>query len=83
MQWLVVSVVLSVVLTLLLNLWLRAFPDAGDRLARRLDELSSRGADDASGPDDHVRVIVPWKAMIIGSILLTIVINLVLWISRD
>jgi hypothetical protein len=80
-QWLVVSLVLSVVLTLLLNVWLRAFPEASDRLARRLDELTSQDADDPDGPDHRVRVVIPWKAMIVGSIILTIVINLVLWIG--
>ena len=82
MQWLVVSLVLSVVLTLLLNIGLRAFPEASNRLARRLDELASQDADDPDGPDHRVRMIIPWKAMIVGSIMLTIVINLVLWIGR-
>ncbi|MET1002317.1 MAG: hypothetical protein ABWZ15_10950, partial [Acidimicrobiia bacterium] len=65
-----------------LNVWLRAFPEASDRLARRLDELTAQDADDPDGPDHRVRVVIPWKAMIVGSIILTIVINLVLWIGR-
>ncbi len=83
MQWLVVSLVLSVVLTLLLNLWLHAFP-RHERPTRSplVDELTSQDADDPDGPDHRVRVIIPWKAMIVGSIILTIVINLVLWIGR-
>jgi hypothetical protein len=81
MRWLVVSVVLSVVLTVLLNVGLRAFPNAGDRVARGLAELTSPNADDARGQDRRVRVFVPWRAMIIGSVILTIVVNLVLRIT--
>lgn len=78
MRWLVVSLTLSVVLTVLLNVGLRAFPDAGRRAARVLDELTSPRGD---GEPDHgrrVRVFVPWKAMIVASVVLTILVNLVL-----
>lgn len=59
----------------------RAFPDAGHRLARGLAELTSSNTDDARGNDRRVRVFVPWKAMILGSVVLTIVVNLVLLIT--
>jgi hypothetical protein len=78
-QWLFISVVLSVVLTVLLNVALRMFPDASDRAARRLAEFATPNLDDASENDRRVRVFVPWKAMIIGSVILTIVINVVIW----
>jgi hypothetical protein len=78
-QWLAVSVVLSVVLTIVLNVVIRAFPNASDRAARRLAELSVPRPD-RSDSDRRTRVIVPWKAMIIGSLLLTIVLNLALWL---
>lgn len=74
MQWLVVSIVLSVVLTVVLNVALRAFPGAGERadreLARVVDERPNGG------------VIFPWKAMVVGSLLLTIGLNLILWVLR-
>ena len=81
MRWILVSVALSVVLTVLLNVALRATPHAGRRLARRLDDLASPTADDARRHQRRVRVYVPWKAMIIGSVVLTIVLNLVLWVT--
>jgi hypothetical protein len=76
-RWLVISVALSVVLTVLLYVGLRAFLDAGHRLARGIAELTSSNTDDARANDRRVRVFVPWKAMIPGSVVLAIVVNLV------
>jgi hypothetical protein len=77
-RWIVVSVAMSVVLTALLNIGLRAFPDAGRRAARGLAELTSPDYDGGHERDRRLRVFVPWKAMIVGSVILTIVVNLVL-----
>ena len=80
-RWLVISVGLSVVLTVLLNVGLRAFPDAGHRVAQSLAKLTSPNVEDARTIDRRVRVFIPWKAMIVGSVILTIVVNIVLWIA--
>jgi hypothetical protein len=75
MNWLVASLVLSIVLTVALNVVIRLFPNAPDRVARRLDELD-RGQ---RGPDDdrpRVRVYFPWKWMLVASLLLTLALNL-------
>jgi hypothetical protein len=77
-RWIVVSVAMSVVLTALLNIGLRAFPDAGRRAARGLAELTSPDYDGGHERDRRLRVFVPWKAMIVGSVILTIVVKLVL-----
>ena len=69
---------MSVVLTALLNIGLRAFPDAGRRAARGLAELTSPDYDGGHERDRRLRVFVPWKAMIVGSVILTVVVNLVL-----
>jgi hypothetical protein len=79
-HWLVVSLILSVVLTVVLNVGLRAFPDAGHRVARGLARLASPDVDDARGQGRRVRLFVPWKAMILASVVLTILVNLVLWL---
>ena len=82
-QWLLVSIVLSIVLTVVVNLVLWLFPGAGRRVADgfgRLAENADRRTPEGGG--SHVRVIVPWKAMLIGSIVLTVVINLLLALSR-
>ena len=67
------SIVLSIVLTVALNIAMRMFPDASERAARRLDDVATQGA---SG---RTRVYVPWKAMIVVSLLATLVLNVLLW----
>jgi hypothetical protein len=83
-SWLAFSIIASVVLTILLNIALRVFPgmsrrmrDGFTRLAERTDEDHPYGE-----PRSRVRVYFPWKAMLIGSIVLTVVINIVLALSR-
>lgn len=75
MNWIVLSIVASVVLTVVLNLAIRLFPGAADRSARRVDEWAVRQSSDAG-----VRVIAPWKAMLIGSLVLTVGLNLLIWL---
>ena len=79
-NWLLVSLALSVVLTVVVNVVLRVFPGLGDRIARRLERLATREPGDAPEDERRVRVFFPWKAMIVGSVVLTILVNLVLWL---
>jgi len=79
-DWLVVSLVLSVVLTVVVNIVLWLFPGLGDRIARSFERLAARAPGEARKDDRRVRVFVPWKAMIVASLVLTIVVNLVLWL---
>jgi hypothetical protein len=82
-QWLVVSIVASVVLTVALNLALRLFPGAGRRIGESIDRAVERRAPPPDDPDrSRVRVVVPWRLMIVGSLALTLVLNLALWLSR-
>jgi hypothetical protein len=75
------SLVASVVLTILLNIGLRLFPGAARRLGDALTRTAERPTDDQ--PDrSTVRVFFPWKAMLIGSLLLTLLINAVLLAHR-
>lgn len=80
LRWLLISIGLSVALTVLLNVGLRAFPGAGRRVAQQLAKLTSPNVDDFRRSDRRVRVFTPWKAMIVGSLILTIVVNLMVWI---
>ena len=68
-QWLWFSILASVVLTVVLNVALRAFPPAGPRPRQEPDR-------------SRVRVIFPWRLMLAGSLLLTVVLNLVPRLSR-
>jgi glycerol uptake facilitator-like aquaporin len=81
MPWLVISIVLSVILTVFLNVALRAFPDTSRRVAREVTRRTWP-AEDTRTSDRRVRVWVPWKAMILGSVILTIVVNLMLVVAR-
>ena len=82
MTWLGISIALSVVLTVFVNVLLRAFPGATRRLTHDMTRLASPPADEHLTSDRRVRVWTPWKAMILGSVILTIVVNLVLWANR-
>jgi hypothetical protein len=75
------SVVASIVLTAVINVALRIFPRSG----RRLEEALSRAIEGTRPPDDEatsprVRVVFPWRLMLIGSLLLTVLLNLLLWL---
>ena len=74
MHWLAISLVLSVVLTVALNVALRLFPGANERVARGLERLTEDDREQ-QGP----RVFVPWKAMLVASVVLTILANVILW----
>ena len=84
-DWLLFSIVASVVLTVVLNVGLRLFPGTGrsledlfDRITQRVD-APNRADVRAEAPDEpRVRVIVPWKLMLVASLILTIVLNLLL-----
>ena len=84
MQWLWYSLVASVVLTVVLNAAIRLWPGGAERSARRLDDWAQRHAAPPSDgrsvrrDEPRVRVIVPWKAMLLASVVLTVVLNVVL-----
>jgi hypothetical protein len=81
-SWLVVSIVLSILLTVVVNLVLRLFPGAGRRMVDGFERLAEDADRASDGGGSRVRVIVPWKAMLIVSIALTIALNLLLLLAR-
>jgi hypothetical protein len=77
-NFLLYSIVGSVVLTVLLNVLPLIFPGAADKAKRKLHESVSAQIEAAErGEKPRVRVFFPWKAMVIGSIVLTILVNAV------
>jgi hypothetical protein len=76
------SIVASIVLTVVLNLMLWLFPGAARRMGDAVTRLVDRSADQAPDEPGRVRFYFPWKAMLIGSIALTIAINVVLLLLR-
>ena len=76
------SILASIVLTVVLNLMLRLFPGAARRLGDAVTRLAERPADQSGAEPGRVRFFFPWKLMLIGSIVLTIAINLLLVLLR-
>lgn len=86
MGFLATSIVLSVVATVLLNVVPRLFPrqtqSIGQRIDERVSDMTERSTDGRPGETGHdrsggpsVRVFFPWKAMLIGSVVLTVLLN--------
>lgn len=79
MEWLVVSLAASVVFTVLLNVAIRMWPDAAARGVGRITDWSEcRGSADDGSEADRGRLIVPWKTMLIASIVATVLLNVLL-----
>ena len=77
--WLAFSIVASVALTLVLNVALRVFPGARLRLHDSLRRAVERTDQPIDEPDVRgVHVVFPWKVMLVGSLVLTLLINLFL-----
>lgn len=77
-NFLVYSVIASVVLTVLLNLLPMLFPKSSEKVERKVHEkISESIARQEEGKQPRVRVFFPWKAMLIASLVLTVVVNLV------
>jgi hypothetical protein len=82
-HFLVVSIVASVVLTVLLNVALRVSPRARHRLEAGVERAVDRSAVRADDPDrSSVRVVFPWKLILIGSLVLTALLNVLLALFR-
>ena len=84
MSWLAFSLVASVVLTIVLNVALRLFPGSARRLHEHARRMAERPDSDPNVEPrrSNIRVIFPWKAMLIGSLLLTVLVNAVLLARR-
>jgi len=77
-DFLILSLVASVVLTAALNLLPMLFPNAAAKAERKIVEKMQETHSDRVDPNTpRVKVFFPWKAMLIGSILLTILVNVV------
>ena len=81
MSWLVSSIVLSVVLTVVLNVGLRLFRGSGRSDTAPVTDREWRTAEEPRPGDRRVHVWIPWKGMLLASLILTIVVNVLLWIA--
>ena len=72
------SVVGSIVLTVLLNLLPLLFPNFAANTMRKLEESARRTIEQHEDDNQpRVKVFFPWKGMLIGSVILTVLVNLV------
>ena len=72
------SIIGSVVLTVVLNVLPLLFPNAADKLQRKIEENARRSIEQHQNDDlPKVKVFFPWKAMLIASVVLTVVLNLI------
>ncbi|AQQ67427.1 hypothetical protein Mag101_07090 [Microbulbifer agarilyticus] len=82
-EFILYSLVASVVLTLLVNLIPLVFPDAASKAQKKIEENARRAIEQHEDPErPRVKVFFPWKAMILASILLTILVNLIAYLTR-
>lgn len=75
-QFLLWSLIASVVLTVLLNLLPTLFPKLAARAERRISDAASAGS------QKRVRVIFPWKSMLLLSLFLTVGLNILFVLVR-
>ncbi|MEE9327142.1 MAG: hypothetical protein V3U71_07575 [Cocleimonas sp.] len=82
-NFLLVSIIGSIVLTILVNLIPILFPNAAAKIQKKIKENAKRAIEQhEDDKQPRVKVFFPWKAMLIGSIVLTVLVNLVGLFSR-
>ena len=82
-NFIVYSLVGSVILTVLLNLLPLLFPNAAAKLQKKIEENARRAIEQHEDDNQpRVKVFFPWKAMLIGSVVLTVLMNLISYFSK-
>ena len=83
MNFVIASIVGSIILTVLLNVVPLLFPNTSANLQRKIEENARRMIEQhEDGEQPRVKVFFPWKAMLIASVVLTILVNLIGFFSR-
>ena len=82
-NFLITSIVGSIVLTLLLNLLPLLFPNQAAGLQRKVEEHARRSIEQHEDDNQpNVKIFFPWKAMIVISVILTVLVNVIGLLSR-
>ncbi len=82
-NFLTYSIIGSIVLTIIMNVLPLLFPNAAAKMQRKIEKNARRAIEQHE--DDNqpsVKVFFPWKAMLIGSVVLTVLVNLIGYFSR-
>lgn len=82
-NFIIYSIVGSVVLTVVLNVLPLLFPNAATKLQKKIEDNARSAIEQHENSNQpRVKVFFPWKAMLIGSIILTLLVNLIGIFSR-
>ena len=82
-NFIIYSIVGSVVLTVVLNVLPLLFPNAATKLQKKIEDNDRSAIEQHENSNQpRVKVFFPWKAMLIGSIILTLLVNLIGIFSR-
>ncbi len=77
------SIVGSIVLTVVLNVLPLLFPKASNKIQQKIEENARRSIEQHEDDNQpRVKVFFPWKTMLVGSIILTVLVNVIAWFSR-
>ena len=82
-NFIIYSIVASILLTAVLNILPLLFPNVAAKVQKKIEE-NARKAIEQHEDDARPRVTVffPWKAMLIGSIVLTVLVNIIGSLAR-
>jgi len=83
-DFLLYSIIASIVLTIAVNALPLLFPRSSRRAEEKLrDALNNSIEHQQNGKSPRVRVFFPWKAMLLASVVLTVLVNLVRWFAAN
>jgi hypothetical protein len=81
--YLVLSLVASIVLTVLVNVVLWIVPGVGERVGEALKRFAERMKPPTEESNrSAVRVVFPWRVMLVASLMVTVLLNLLVWVTR-
>ena len=82
-SFLLISLIGSIVLTLALNFLPALFPNAAAKAERKIvEKMQETHADRVDPNTPKLRVFFPWKAMLVASLFLTVLVNLIGVLAR-
>ena len=82
-NFLTYSIIGSIVLTIVMNVLPLLFPNAAAKVQRKIEENARRAIEQhEDDTQPRVKVFFPWKTMLIGSLVLTVLVNLIGFFSR-
>jgi len=82
-NFILTSIIGSVILTVLLNVLPLIFPKSSAKMQKKIEENARRAIEQHEDNNQpRVKVFFPWKAMLLASLVLTVLVNAVAYFSR-